>query len=119
MGKKWIKDEINEQLEHFNIEYTLEALENDVLINDALVQYGIDTTRLLEDIFKKVKDQYEAFRTQYSEPEIKNVLLVFVRYRQLAELLRMPGIETQVKEWLVKQRNNATIVRSTNPLPGM
>jgi len=114
----WILEEMDELDCHssMGIEYTLEALEHDVLIAEALGHYGIDSTKLLEEVYTKVKNQYKAFGNQYSEAEIKNVLLIFVRYRLLSERLRN---QMSMKDWLIKQQPVAQINRSSNPLPNV
>lgn len=113
----WILKERDELDNHSQMWYTLEALENDILINDTFGHYRLDPAKLLDDVFKKVKGQYKKdFGDQFSDAEIKNVLLVFVRYRLLEEYLRNQ-IQISMKDWLEKQRRSAVINRSPMPLP--
>jgi len=111
----WIPKERDELDYHSQMWHTLEALECDVLIQEALGHFGINPAKLLDEVYTKVKNQYKkAFGNQYSEAEIKNVLLIFVRYRLLEEYLRN---QTSMKDWLEKRRSNAAINRSPMPLP--
>ena len=117
MDGKWTIEEKDELDYHSEMWHTLEALENDVLINEALGHYRLDPAKLLDDVFKKVRGQYKKnFDDQFSEVQIKNVLLIFVRYRLLEEYLRNQ-ISIPMKDWLEKQRRNAVINRTPMPLP--
>ncbi len=129
LGIEWSLEERDLLDDLVDIAHTRNLLEMDVIIQGALVHFGIlsnalrqEPPPLLEKVYKEVQKKYEkAFGKTYGEDVIKNVLLVFVRYRLLSEYFRKQNPPVRLKHWLDKQwlaaEDQGRIKRSPNPLP--
>ena len=123
LNVEWILDEQDLLRNLVNTTYILKILEMDVIVQSSIAHFQINTQPLLEKIYKDVQKKYKDKDKDKgsTEEEIKNVLLVFVRYRVLSEYFRKQEPPTRLKHWLEKQwlaaEDQGRIIRSPNPLP--
>ena len=134
LDTSWIIEEMEELGEFHTIEYALEALENDILISEALKHYSkqsasygdasTDPVAFLNQVFgeafsavKRQREYRQVLGNSYSDKDMQDVLYVFLRYRTLAAFLRNQDQDSTMHSWLVKQRSLADTTPSFTPLP--
>lgn len=109
-----LSDERDELADLHDSIYSWRVLENDVLILYAIKQFMEETrdpqlavNLLVAPVLRQVKRQWNAFQKgeqRYTEDDLLQVLLVFLRYRTLADFFQRQGATVSMGEWLEKQR---------------
>lgn len=111
-------DEQDELRYHTDQVYTLQVLQNDILIKRGIEEYSKLTPEAMPDIRERVLSVYEDMSKKgqraykqilagHGEQDVQDMLAVFVRYRVLARYLSARG--TLLKEWIADQRLRANV----------